>query len=451
MARKKYFKLTEVFTPSQPANYTFVERTSVNNRLKRALRTPGKQIIVYGYSGVGKTTLLTNKLREEKLDSITTRCMSGMSLADIVKDAFNQLEIYYVNQKDLVKGGRIGGSLSASYFGIKASLNAEVNETDKVTVKKAVDLPITPQTLAKFIGESNKCWILEDYHKVRSEDKFLLAQIMKVFMDSSVDYPKLKIIAVGAVNTAREVIQYDPEMKNRVSEIEVSLMDKPTLKEILISGERLLNIKFPDIISKKIITYSSGLPAVTHQLALLVCEGNEIFETIKQSQPKKINIKSFDLALDEYLEENSDTFKSIFETATKIIHQRKFENPKDILNAILTSDKESVTVYDIKEILKINNSAYNGTNLKKYLDELTTSDRAEILRYNKDSNSYYFSNPFIKAYCECKLRKNVKTDFSPSQLLTELRETLDKELEISRKAFLIDLNEELSPTMFSND
>lgn len=440
MAKKKYYKLTEIFTPSQPANYTFVERSSINKRLKRALNTPGKQLIIYGYSGAGKTTLLTNKLKEEKLNAITTRCMSGMTLSDIVKDAFNQLEVFYVSQKDITKGGKTGGSLSASYFGIKASLSSELNENDKITAKKAIDLPITPQTLAKFIGESNKCWILEDYHKVRSEDKELLAQIMKVFMDSSVEYPKLKIIAIGAVNTAREVIQYDPEMKNRISEIEVPLMDKNNLQEILSSGENYLNITFPDVISNKIIAYSSGLPAVTHQLALLVCETNDVTET-KRNLRFKLDVKSFDDALDEYLEENSDTFKSIFETATKIIHKRKSENPSEILNAVLISNKENITVHEVKENLKLSDKNYKGNNLKKYLDELTTSDRAEILRFNKDFNSYYFSNPFIKAYCQCALRNNVKTEFRASKLLKEFRETLNKELEIARKTFLEDFIE----------
>lgn len=364
-----------------------------------------------------------------------------MTLADIVKDAFNQLEVYYVSQKELTKGGKVGGSLSASYLGIKASLSSELNENDKVNTKKAVDLPITPQTLAKFIGESSKLWVLEDYHKVRSEDKVLLAQIMKVFMDSSVDYPKLKIVAIGAVNTAREVIQFDSEMKNRISEIEVPLMDNESLQEILTSGEKYLNIDFPEIILNKIVAYSSGLPAVTHQLALLVCESNKIYQTNKDSRPTKIDVKSFDEALDEYLEENSDTFKSVFETATRIIHKRKNENPTDILNAILISNKENITFHEVKENFILNDKNYTGNNLKKYLDELTTTNRSEIIRFNKDSNTYYFSNPFIKAYCQCAIRNSVKSEFNHSKLLKEFRDTLNNELEIARKAFLRDFED----------
>ncbi len=436
--RKKYFSIEEVFTPSQPANYTFIPRTKVNKRLKRALKTPGKQIIIYGYSGAGKTTLLTNTLKEEKITPIITRCILGMTLSEIIIDAFNQLEVFYVNQKDENQSNKINGKLSASYFGIKASLGSEIHDSGKSLIKRAVDLPISPQTLAKFIGESGKCWVLEDYHKIKSEDKVQLAQIMKVFMDSSIDYSNLKIIAIGAVNSAREVVQFDPEMKSRISEIEVPLMTPDNLKNIIFEGEKLLNIKFPEETIGKIVKYSSGLAAVTHQLALLLCEEENINKTVK-GKIHLINQSAFELALDEFISENSDTYKSIYENATKKIHQRKQENPKDLLVAILGVNKEQVSVNEVKnEILKTNKN-YRGTNLKKYLRELTTPNRSEILRFNRDSGLFFFSNPFIKAYTQCIIRNEVKPQsINHASLIKELKTTLNRELMIARETFLKD-------------
>ncbi|TVZ47435.1 ATP-binding protein [Olleya sp. Hel_I_94] len=434
--KKKKYTLEEVFTPSQPAKYTFVERSSVNNRLERALKTPGKQLVIYGHSGAGKTTLLTNKFKAKKIKSITTRCVTGMTLSDIVKDAFSQLEIFYVTQSDKVESNKLGGGLSASYFGLKASISADTSGSSKTVVKRAVELPINPQTLAKFIGESGNCWVIEDFHKINSEDKVLLAQIMKVFMDSSVDYPKLKIIAIGAVNTAREVVQYDPEMRNRISEIEVPLMSVEDLEDILTVGQDLLNISIPHTITDKIVAYSSGLPAVTHQLGLLMCEASKVEITHNSAKALKLDIKTFDNALDEYLNENSDTLKAVYENATKISHKRKSENPSDILTAILASNKENISILEIKENLQLSDKTYKGNNLKKYVDELTTPNRSEILRYNKDSGTYYFSNPFIKAYSQCALKRDVQTgSMSPKAFLKEFRDTFDKELEIARLAF----------------
>ena len=60
------YTVHNVFTPTQPAKLTFIDRDIVNNDLIDALETPGTQVVVYGHTGSGKTTLLTNKLEQVK-------------------------------------------------------------------------------------------------------------------------------------------------------------------------------------------------------------------------------------------------------------------------------------------------------------------------------------------------------------------------------------------------
>lgn len=442
MAGEKTYELEKVFTPTQPAHLTFVERSSINNRLNRALRTPGKQIVIYGYSGAGKTTILANKISHKEISCIITRCISGMTMTDIIIDAFNQLEAYYVYSKEKEHNSDLEASLSASYLTIKAKIKQLVGEKYKSTTKRVVDVPISPQSLGEFIGAAKKIWILEDFHKINPKEKVMLSQIMKVFMDLSIEYPSLKIIAIGAVNTAREIIQYDSEMKNRIAEIEIPLMTVDNLASIIYKGMKCLNIRIPDSVIDKIISYSSGLPAVTHQLAYLLCDVNEIRKTHVSIKAFNIPKQTFDLALDEYIEENSDTFKSIYECATCVPYKRKNESPSNILRAILLSREEAVSITKIRDMMKNINEEYVGSNLKKYVDELTTPVRAEILRYNKESMKYYFSNPFIKAYCQCALRleveKNPLTNISAKVLKSNLNE-----LEIARRIFLHDFKESI--------
>ena len=61
--------------------------------------TPGKQIVVYGHSGVGKSSLLQNKLLQTYEHHITTRCMRGMKFDQIILDAFSQLDAFYISEK----------------------------------------------------------------------------------------------------------------------------------------------------------------------------------------------------------------------------------------------------------------------------------------------------------------------------------------------------------------
>ena len=40
------FRVTDVFTPTLPAKFAFVERQALNDQLVDALVTPGKQVVV---------------------------------------------------------------------------------------------------------------------------------------------------------------------------------------------------------------------------------------------------------------------------------------------------------------------------------------------------------------------------------------------------------------------
>ena len=443
MTSKEKYNLEDVFTPSQPAELSFVDRFEIDRRLERALKTPGKQIILYGYSGVGKTSLLMNKLKQNNIKYIKTNCVTGMTIQDIVIDAFNQLDVFYVVDKGKAKSNNDIADVVASFWIFKAGLKKESKLENKTVHKRAVELPITPQNLAKYIGSKDLCWIIVDFHKIEESHKKQMAQIMKVFMDSSTDYRKLKIIALGAVNSAREVVQYDPEMRSRIAELEVPLMSIPMLKNIISNGEKLLNIKFDEALKNRISTYSCGLPAVTHNLCLILCELSNISRT--QPKNKEILNSIFNEAMEEYLEESSDSFKAIFEHSTRIIHKRKNENPLDLLQAIIALNQEHFTVNEVKEVLQKLDKQYIGNNLKKYIDEFCTPLRSEILRFNENSNKYFFSNPFIKSYIQCLINKDSNVEnlsFKSEDFIREFKDVLKIELSLAKRAFMNDFDEE---------
>ncbi len=361
--------------------------------------------------------------------------MKGMTFLDLLIDAFNKLDVFYDESAEFDDGGKTGGGISASYFGLKANLSAEVNSNKKIKSKKAVILPITPQTLAKYFGEANALWIVEDFHKIDINEKTKLSQVMKIFMDQSVQYKSLKIIAIGAVGTAREVVQYEPEMKNRVAEIEVPLMIIKELEEIIIKGNELLNFTFSEDMTEKIATYSSGLASVTHQLSLLICENEEVEQTL--AIDKTANDKTLEIAIDEYVNENSDSLKHIYYSAIACKNRRRYEKPEEILGAILKSKKDALSIKDISNFIKKKYSNFTDKHLRKYVHELTTSERGEILRNDKDSDTFYFSTPFLKAYCYCVVDKKYDDSIiTKAQLLENLKNTLHKELEEEYDKFL---------------
>jgi len=261
----KTFLTEDVFTPTSPAKWTYIERTAQERQIKRALRTKGKQIVVYGHTGSGKTTMLNSLLAEMSVKNITTRCTRGISISDVLFDAFDQLGGYYVEQKEEGNEEKISGGLKFGIEFFSASLGGESKDVQKEIRKRIVEVQKNPNQLAKLFGNVGMVWIIEDFHKLDAEPKKELSQIMKVFMDVADKFPKLKIIAIGAVDSARQVVHYDKEMENRISEVNVPLIEPEDLAKIVQLGEGYLNITFEQSVIEKIAAYSSGLASVTHQ------------------------------------------------------------------------------------------------------------------------------------------------------------------------------------------
>jgi superfamily I DNA and RNA helicase len=261
-------RLRDVFTPTKPARLTFVERESVNDRIVSALRTPGRQAVVYGHTGCGKTTLLENKLNQLYEGHVTTRCMKTTTFQEMLLDAFDQLDQFYPAETHRTRGTAVDSGIHAQYLGVKAELGSSRTEGNGSTAKRILPPQLTPQNLARFLGAASRCWVLEDFHKADPGEKQLLAQSMKVFMDTADAFPDVKIIAVGAVDSAREVIQYDAEMTNRIAEIHVPLMSGEELRKIIEKGQRHLNFKLAAKVKPDIVDYSNGLASVCHHLCL---------------------------------------------------------------------------------------------------------------------------------------------------------------------------------------
>jgi GTPase SAR1 family protein len=399
---EKYL-VNQVFTPASIAKYTFIEREDkVNTKLVDALNTPGMQIVLYGHSGCGKTTLLINKLNHTYEDHIITRCMEGMTFDSIIFHAFDMLNKFYVETSQISKENTNSASITASYIAIKGSLNAEIKTAESVTSKRIMPIQLTPQRLAQFIGEANCCWVLEDFHNVNSVEKRKVSQLMKIFMDSASDYPNLKIIAIGAVDTAKEVIEYNSEMKNRVREIYVPLMNNQEIAKIIYKGEELLNISFRPRVVQDIISYSSGLPSICHSLCLSICNLVGLVETSEKEMI--FTDEEFSKAVDSYVEANSDTFKSVIDKALKVHRVIKYENAKIILNSMLNLNKDEISPADILKDIHTTIPEYPSSNLGKFLKLLTLPERGEILIYNINSNKYSFSTPFLKAFTYCILK-----------------------------------------------
>lgn len=390
--------LYEVFTPSVPAKKAFIEREAIQNKLVNALMTPGKQLVIYGHSGVGKTTLMNHKIFQTYSSHITTRCMKGMKFEQLLLDAFAKLEIFYSKELTNTNSSSytIGADVTSLFSLIKTQLSSTIKRDE--SNKQAILVPpqLNGPTLGKFLGEIKACWILEDFHKMDISEKASLSQLMKVFMDLGNDYPELKIIAIGAVDTARQVVEYDAEMKNRVFELSVPLMTDDEIIQIINKGSELLNLNFTEDLKKEIVQHSAGMASVCHDLCVHLCQNAGIYATVDEKVT--FGIKEWKQALLSYLEAASDKIQSAFEKALRQDRRNKFAHEKIIIESLCDFPRGEAARLAIEAKILRNHKDYPKAGLKNRLDKLCTQEKGSILRYNEYSGTYCFADPIYHAY-----------------------------------------------------
>lgn len=420
----KRYNVSDIFTPSSPARINFIERDNINRRIVRALKTKGKQVVIYGHSGSGKTTLLENKLQQVYENHIKTNCMKGMTFENVLLDAFDQLSGYYIDERISSEKHIIDAGIKSNYDIIKTHLSVKHESSNQAKEKRIIPPQLTGPNLAKMIGEAKCCWVLEDFHKIEGDEKVKLAQLMKVFMDLSDIYPDLKIIAVGAVNTARQVVQYDTEMRRRISEIHVPLMQSAEIEKIITKGCKLLNINADKIIKEDIHVHSNGLASICHQLCAMMCEELDIYETADPSEELTFEYSHLKYAISEYLEQESDSIKQAFDKAFNL------KDSHDVIHALSGMDQDGGKISKIEDDLIYKGSSYHNKKIEAILTNLMTEKHGELVKYDEDSHNYSFTDPFYKAFALAFFKDEYgskrKTNMSHSELSSLLNDALSK-------------------------
>lgn len=392
-SKRPIYELQTVFTPTSSAEISYIPRQNVEKQLSKAIDIPGKQIVIYGHSGSGKTTVLTHIINLKGLKKIVSSCTTTSTIDSIILDAFDALDPYFTESRANSDTESISGNLSSEYIGIKSSISSSIETSTSETQKRMLPPQLTIQRLCQFIGSANAVWIIEDFHKVAPEEKTKLSQMMKLFMDKSSEYKQSKIIVLGAAEHGYEVCKYDIELNNRVAEIEVPLLNSNEIKEIISKGCSALNIALSEDVITKISSYSNCLATIAHQLAYNLCYNYNI----KKTQKNLVTIPDTELqqAINDFSSEKQDTYHTLYLAITKH-RDRTYNNVELILSTLSKLPNDNVSQHDILNEIHKEYPSYPQGNLSTYLKRLCSSELDEVLRNN--SGRISFSDPFFKAY-----------------------------------------------------
>lgn len=392
----KPIAIEDIFTPSTSAELTFVRRNAIERKFNSQFRINGKQIIVYGHSGSGKTTFLERYFKEHKIETITIRCDSSMAFDQIILNSFDKLGVYYNNSSSIsnTEGHKATSGLKTN--GIKAGSEYNESVTKVSNFARLVEPQLTPQRLAETLGATNKVLVIEDFHKLDDAEKKRLADMLKVFNDMANTYPSLKVICIGAVDTAREIIKLDNNLKQRVYECEIPLLTDAEIQNIVLRGCELLNIEMASDLVERIVHYSNQLGGLAHQLCYDVCESKGITKT--QLVKKRLTGEHFINAVEAYIDARSDTLMEVYDRAVK--------DPLGwyILRTFSNQPQSKMSLKQISKKVNTLDHPFSENEIVLKLVELSTAE-VGILRSNYNSSFFTVADPFWGAFIKMRIAK----------------------------------------------
>lgn len=392
----KPFPIQKVFTPASSAELTFVRRSSIEKKFQSQFKITGRQIIIYGHSGSGKTTFLNRYFSEHKIDFVTVHCDTSMSFEQIMLNTFDLLGLFYTQSGSLeeTQGTTVTGGVEAK--GIKSETEYSVSQTRVANFARLVNPQITPQRLADALGSAKKVLVIEDFHKLQDPEKKKLADMLKVFIDKANQYPSLKVVCIGAVDTAREIVKLDNNLKQRVYECEIPLLTDAEIEAIVKQGCKLLNIDMSKDLVERIVHYSNQLGALAHQLSFDMCDSYGITQT--QMSKKHLTGEHFVNAIEAYIDARSDSLMEIYDRAVK--------DPLGwyILRTFSNQPQSKMSLKVISKRVNTQEHPFSENEITLKLAELCTAEIG-ILRSNFNSAMFSVSDPFWGAFIKMRIAK----------------------------------------------
>jgi hypothetical protein len=346
-----HYLLNDVFGVRSKLIASYIERISVDRAFKEAL-TDGNEVIVYGSSKQGKTSLILKNLSDSQY--VKVECSPQTRSIDIYKSILRQLNITFIESNTSQESFEHGGKISAG-FGIKIPFFSNATVGGELA-DKAVNSSLIKESyveynleLAQDVSEIlkrnavKKFIILENFHYLPLEVQETLAYDLRVFQDQGVIF-----VILGIWREANRLVQFNGDLLDRITEIPVEPWLHEDFIKVIEKGSALLNVDFSQV-KETLINGSFDSIGVIQELCKYCCLAAGVTST--RSSTVVITEDNLNEAIkkktDEYGVRHIRNFESFVDITRKTSNQSgklSLAFPYYFIRLLLTTDFTSIEV-----------------------------------------------------------------------------------------------------------
>ena len=322
------YNTTDVFGVKSKLIDSYIERDSVDNEFKSALND-GNEVIVYGSSKQGKTSLILKHLSEDGY--VKVECSPQTQSIDIYKSVLRQLDIQYIDSEitdcssEQEKKVGVGFKIKIPFVA-HANAAAELSGTDKnktSTKESYIEYNLAlAQDVSELLKRHNvhKYIVIENFHYLELKVQKTLAFDLRIFQDHHIIF-----IILGIWREANRLIQFNGDLLDRLSEVPVEPWDENDFRKVIKKGSDLLNVDFRNI-QDQLIRDSFDSIGVIQEICKECCINGGVNET--SDTLVNITQEHLDLALKKKAKDYGTRHIRNFEAFADIAHRTSIQSGK---------------------------------------------------------------------------------------------------------------------------
>ncbi len=339
------YQTNDVFGVRSRLIASYIERDTVDQAFREAL-TDGNEVIVYGSSKQGKTSLILKNLSAR--DYVKVECSPQTAPVDIYKSILRQLDIRFVESETMESRTEDAAKASGG-FKVKipffSDANAEIEALTKASsgVTHNVRYIEYNLELAQDVSEILKRYVvdrylvLENFHYLSLDVQERLAYDLRVFQDQGIIF-----VILGIWREANRLVQFNGDLLDRITEIPVEPWLHEDFRRVIRKGSELLNVDFSQI-EDLLIEASFDSIGVVQELCKSCCLAAKVEHTSPNRQI--ITIEHLKAATkkksEEYGVRHIRNFESFVDIARKTSNQSgklSLAFPYYFIRLLLTTD-----------------------------------------------------------------------------------------------------------------
>jgi hypothetical protein len=285
MAPDAYPTVGEVFTPDEDPTYTFVSRSDDTSEttLREVAQAPKFVVSLSGPSKSGKTVTVRRIFGEDLIEVTGSNLPNADALWDRVLD---WMEAPTATTRSITGGVGGSGSLKLGFASISGNITAGDTVTEHFSRNGL-------SQVVKEIAGSTYVIFIDDFHYINADVQAELSKQIKYAFEAG-----MKIIAASVPHRAEDLLRGNPELRGRLTNIDVQYWNKQDLRKIAELGFETLNVMFQKDLVDRLVEEACGSPQLMQATCQFLC-----YEAgVAQRRDERIGIEFDDQRLSAVLD-----------------------------------------------------------------------------------------------------------------------------------------------------